>query len=57
MPGRFSHLPDHLREPHEVEVRGFWNVYLMAIVVVILLGVLSGSIWVVWRLVSAQLGQ
>ena len=42
MPRRFTDIPDHLREPHEIEVRGFWNVYFIAIGVVILLGLLTG---------------
>jgi hypothetical protein len=56
MPRRFTDIPDHLREPHEIEVRGFWNVYVIAIGVVILLGLLTGSIWIAWRLVGARLG-
>ena len=42
MPRRFSDVPDHLREPHESESPGFWNVYVVAIGVVILLGLVSG---------------
>ena len=34
----------------------FWNVYFIAIGVVILLGLLTGSIWIAWRLLSARLG-
>ena len=56
MPRRVSHVPDHLREPHEVEIQGFWNVYVLAIGIVILLGLLSGSVWIAWRLLSARLG-
>jgi hypothetical protein len=56
MPRRFTDIPDHLREPHEIEVRGFWNVYFVAIGVVILLGLVTGSIWIAWRLLSARLG-
>ena len=56
MPRRFTNVPDHLREPHEVEIQGFWNVYVLAIGIVILLGLLSGSVWIVWRLLSARLG-
>ena len=29
MPRRFSNVPDELREPHEVEIQGFWNIYGM----------------------------
>ena len=56
MPRRFTNVPDHLREPHEVEIQGFWNVYVLAIRIVILLGLLSGSVWIAWRLLSARLG-
>jgi hypothetical protein len=56
MPRRLSNLPDHLREPHEVEVQGFWNVYVLAIGIAILLGLLGGSLWIAWRLVSARVG-
>jgi hypothetical protein len=56
MPRRFSDVPDHLRESHEVEIKGFWNVYVLAIGIVILLGLLSGSVWIAWRLLSARLG-
>ena len=56
MPRFQRHVPDHLREPHEVEVRGVWNVYVVAIGIVILLGLLSGSVWIAWRLLAARLG-
>ena len=56
MPRRFSNVPDHLREPHEVEVQGFWNVYVIAIGIVILLGLVSGSVWIAWRLLTARFG-
>lgn len=46
MPSRFTDVPDHLREPHEVEIQGLWNVYVLAIGIVILLGLLSGSVWI-----------
>ena len=41
MPRRFSNVPDHLREPHEVEIQGFWNIYFVAIGIVILLVVVD----------------
>ena len=32
MPRRFqTPVPDHLREPHEVNVPGLWNVYILGI--------------------------
>ncbi|MEO7888415.1 MAG: hypothetical protein ABIW19_00255 [Vicinamibacterales bacterium] len=55
MPPRFQrHVPDHLREPHEVEVSGAWNVYVIAIGIVILTGLVSGSLWIAWRLLAAR---
>lgn len=55
MPRRFQHsVPDRLREPHEVEVPGVWNAYVLAIGIVVLMGLLSGSVWIVWRLWSAS---
>ena len=56
MPRRFTDIPDHLREPHELEVRGFWNVYFIAMGLVILLGLVPGAIWIAWRLLSARFG-
>ena len=57
MPRRFSNVPDHLREPHEVDIRGFWNVYVVAIGIVILLGLTGGTLYIAWRLLSARFGQ
>lgn len=56
MPRRFTDVPDHLREPHEVEVQGFWTIYFVAIGIVILLGLVGGSAWIAWRLLSARFG-
>ena len=39
MPRRFqTPIPDHLREPHEVNVPGLWNVYILGIGIAIALG-------------------
>jgi hypothetical protein len=56
MPRRLTDVPDYQREPNEIEVKGFWRVYFIAIGVVILLGLLTGSAWIAWRLLSARLG-
>ena len=56
MPRRFSNVPDELREPHEVEIHGFWNIYVVAIGIVILLGLVSGTLYIAWRLLSARFG-
>lgn len=57
MSRRLPDVPDHLREPHEVEVAGFWRLYVIAIGVVILVGLVTGSGWLAWRYVSQQLGR
>ena len=56
MPRRFSNVPDEIREPHEVEIRGFWNIYFVAIGIVILLGLGTGTLYIAWRLLSARFG-
>lgn len=51
MPRHFPSAPDDLREPHEVEWgSGFLRIYLMAIGITILLGLVTGSIWIGWNL-------
>ena len=56
MPPRFSNLPHQRRAPHEIEIRGLWNIYVVAIGIVILLGLVSGTLWIAWRLFSARFG-
>ena len=56
MPRRFSNVPDHLREPHEVEVQGFWNIYFVAIGIALLFGLVSGALWIAWRLLIDSFG-
>jgi hypothetical protein len=56
MARRFTSVPDHLREPHEIEIRGFWNVYFLAIGITILLGLLGGALWIGWRLLTTSFG-
>ena len=56
MPRRFSNVPDHLREPQEVEIQGFWNIYFVAIGIVILFGLVSGALWIAWRLLIDRFG-
>ena len=51
MPRRFQSTPDEHREPHEVEVPGVMRFYLIAIGVTILLGLLSGSLWIARNLI------
>ncbi len=44
------HLPDDLREPHDVEWPGFSGFYLKAIGVTVLVGLVSGLLWIAWNL-------
>jgi hypothetical protein len=52
MPPRFSSLPNRRRAPHEIEIRGFWNLYVVAIGIVILLGLVTGTLYIAWRLLE-----
>ena len=53
MPRRFqTPIPDHLREPHEVNVPGLWNVYILGIAM--FLGLASGGLLIAWRLLVAR---
>ncbi len=56
MSRRLSDVPDQFREPHRVEVAGIWRLYIIAIGVVILLGLASGSAWLAWRYLAQQAG-
>ncbi len=55
MPRRFqTPIPDHLREPPEVNVPGLWNVYILGIGIAIFLGLVGGGLWIVWRLLVTR---
>ena len=56
MPRRFSSIPRHRRAPHEVEIQGFWNIYFVAIGIVIFFGLVSGALYIAWQLLSARFG-
>jgi hypothetical protein len=36
-----------------VEIQGFWNIYFVAIGIVILFGLVSGTLYVTWQLLSS----
>ena len=57
MSRRFSSIPRHRRAPHEVEIQGLWNIYVVAIGIVILAGLTSGTVYIAWHLLSARFGQ
>jgi hypothetical protein len=50
MPRNTPHLPDDLREPHDIEWPGFSRFYLKAIGVTILIGLATGLVWIAWNL-------
>ena len=52
MPRHSPHLPDDLREDHEIEWPGFSAFYLKAIGITILLGLVSGLLWIAWSLLK-----
>ena len=50
MPKRFSNVPEHLREPHDVAWSDLPGVFWKAIGITVLLGFITGLIWIAWRL-------
>ena len=52
MPKRFSNVPDHLREPHDVAWSDLPSIYWKALGITVLLGLISGLLWIGWKLVD-----
>jgi hypothetical protein len=52
MPKRFSNMPDHLREPHDVAWSDLPPIYWKALGITVLLGLISGLLWIGWKLVD-----
>ncbi len=50
MPKRFSNVPEHLREPHQVSWSDLPPIYWKAFGVALLLGLVTGLLWIGWRL-------
>ena len=50
MPKRFSNVPEHLREPHEVVWSDLPPIYWKAFGIALLLGMLTGIGWIAWKL-------
>jgi len=50
MPKRFSNVPEHLREPHQVSWSDLPPLYWKALGIALLLGFVSGLLWIGWRL-------
>jgi hypothetical protein len=52
MPKRFSNMPDHLREPHDVAWSDLPPIYWKALGITVLLGLISGLLWIGWKLLD-----
>ncbi len=50
MPKRFSNVPEHLREPHQVSWSDLPPIYWKAFGIALLLGLVTGLLWIGWRL-------
>jgi hypothetical protein len=50
MARKSPYLPDDLREPHTVDLPGFSRFYVKAIGVTILIGLVTGLLWIAWNL-------
>jgi hypothetical protein len=50
MPKRFSNVPEHLREPHEVAWTDLPPLYWRALGITLLLGLVTGVAWISWYL-------
>jgi hypothetical protein len=52
MPKRFSNLPEHLREPHQVSWSDLPTIYWKALAITVVLGVVTGLAWIAWNLID-----
>ncbi|MEP0848650.1 MAG: hypothetical protein HRF50_17730 [Phycisphaerae bacterium] len=52
MPRRFSNVAEHLREPDRVGWSDLPGLYWKAIGITVLLGILTGLVWIGWRIVE-----
>jgi hypothetical protein len=52
MPKRFSNVPEHLRERHTVVWEDLPPIYWKALGITVLLGFVTGLIWIAWRLLD-----
>ena len=50
MTKRFSNIPGHLREPQQVAWSDLPPIYWKALGIVVLLGFITGLMWIGWRL-------
>jgi hypothetical protein len=54
---RFTNLPDHLREHHEIRSSDVPSFYWMAMGIAVLIGLVSGLIWIAWNLLKLHVLQ
>jgi len=52
MTKRFSNVPEHLREPHQVSWSDLPSFYWKAIGITLLVGLVTGLLWIGWRLID-----
>jgi hypothetical protein len=52
MPKRFTNIPDPLREPHDVAWGDLPAVFWKGMAIAVLLGLITGLIWIGWRLIE-----
>ena len=57
MAHKTPHLPDELREPHTVEWPGLSRFYVKALGLTILLGLVTGLLWIGWNLLRLHVLQ
>jgi len=50
MPKRFTNVPEHLREPHQIGWSDLPPFYWKAFGIVLTIGLVTGLIWIAWRL-------
>jgi hypothetical protein len=50
MSRHFSQTPDHLREPHQIEIVGGGHLIFIALGITLLIGLVSGLAWIGWNL-------
>ena len=54
---RFVNLPDHLREHQEIRSSDVPSLYWLAMGIAVLLGLVSGVIWIAWNLLKLHVLQ
>jgi hypothetical protein len=52
MPKRFTNMPERLREPHDMAWGDLPVLFWKGMAITIVLGVITGLIWIGWRLIE-----